>query len=130
MINDSVSAKNYFEGMSAYWTESVWKINSGTCNGLKNGQRTLKTSFNEKKNERSDFYTILLAFPVLQFCIFYIGVNVNSLFLAFKVRRKQVYFFDGFSNFKLLFENFRQLTMYRVAFINSLKCLRSEVRLA
>lgn len=25
MIQDSVGAKNYFEGMSAYWTESVWK---------------------------------------------------------------------------------------------------------
>ncbi len=25
MINDSVSAKDYFNGLSAYWTESVWK---------------------------------------------------------------------------------------------------------
>ena len=25
MINDSVTAQAYFEGMSAYWTESVWK---------------------------------------------------------------------------------------------------------
>ncbi len=30
------------------------------------------------------FYIALMAFPVLQFCIFYIGVNFNSLLLAFQ----------------------------------------------
>ena len=25
MINDSVSAKDYFEGLESYWTPSVWK---------------------------------------------------------------------------------------------------------
>lgn len=82
----------------------------------------LKQVLTRKRTKDLIFYSILLAFPVLQFCIFYIGVNVNSLFLAFKkYDGNGVYFFDGFSNFKLLFENFRQLTMYRVAFINSLK---------
>lgn len=30
------------------------------------------------------FYCIMLAWPVLQFCVFYIGVNFNSILLAFK----------------------------------------------
>lgn len=30
------------------------------------------------------FYVVLMAFPVLQFCIFYIGVNFNSMLLAFQ----------------------------------------------
>ena len=30
------------------------------------------------------FYGILIAFPILQFCIFYIGVNMNSILMALK----------------------------------------------
>ena len=30
------------------------------------------------------FYIILLAFPVAQFCVFYLGVNLNSILLTFK----------------------------------------------
>ncbi len=30
------------------------------------------------------FYCVMLAWPVLQFCVFYIGVNFNSILLAFK----------------------------------------------
>lgn len=35
------------------------------------------------KNDRL-FYCLILAFPVLQFTVFYIGVNINSFLLAFK----------------------------------------------
>ncbi|MBQ8308636.1 MAG: sugar ABC transporter permease [Clostridia bacterium] len=30
------------------------------------------------------FYAALMAFPILQFCVFYIGVNFNSILLAFQ----------------------------------------------
>lgn len=30
------------------------------------------------------FYIVMIALPVLQFCVFYIGVNFNSILLAFK----------------------------------------------
>ncbi len=30
------------------------------------------------------FYCLIIAFPVLQFCVFYIGVNFNSVILSFK----------------------------------------------
>ncbi len=38
------------------------------------------------KQYRSDliFYCLMIAFPVLQFLIFYIGVNLNSMLLSFK----------------------------------------------
>ncbi len=40
----------------------------------------------KKKGQYKDlfFYIIMMAFPVLQFCLFYIGVNFNSILLAFK----------------------------------------------
>ena len=43
-----------------------------------------KRSINKKYDKRLIFYVLMLAYPVLQFCIFYIGVNFNSLLLSFK----------------------------------------------
>ena len=38
------------------------------------------------KTNKSDllFYCLILAWPVLQFCVFYIGVNFNSIIMSFK----------------------------------------------
>jgi hypothetical protein len=39
-----------------------------------------------KRKKRSDlrFYCIMIAFPLLQFIIMWMGVNINSILLAFK----------------------------------------------
>ena len=67
------------------------------------------------------FYSLLLALPLLQFCIFYVGVNLNSVLLAFKTYTgNNTYAWLGLGNFERLFENFSQLTLYRVALGNSL----------
>ena len=48
------------------------------------------------------FYCIMIAWPVLQFCVFYIGVNLNSILLAFKdFGLSQTEFKWSFNNFKL-----------------------------
>ncbi len=54
------------------------------------------------------FYCIMLAWPVLQFCVFYIGVNFNSILLAFKSYDAldplhKAYSF-GFDNFAIWFD--------------------------
>lgn len=68
------------------------------------------------------FYCCLLAFPVLQFCFLYIGVNVNSVLLAFKkydvLTGSSEYI--GFDNFVRLFTDIRISPVYRYGFINSL----------
>lgn len=64
------------------------------------------------------FYVAILALPVLQFCIFYIAVNINSFILAFRnivldAETKKYTFSGTFDNFKNWFadENeFLQLT--------------------
>lgn len=51
------------------------------------------------------FYIALMAFPIIQFVIFYVVVNINSISLAFKqydVSAGKV-FFVGFENFKQAF---------------------------
>ena len=64
------------------------------------------------------FYIAVLAIPLLQFCIFYIGVNVNSFILAFRnitldAETKKYFFswtFDNFINWFADENEFLQLT--------------------
>lgn len=47
------------------------------------------------------FYVVLMAWPILQFLVFYIGVNTNSLLLAFKniaTDRSYTWTFENFTN--------------------------------
>ena len=47
------------------------------------------------------FYSIMIAWPVLQFCVFYIGVNFNSILLAFKDYANDTDYTWSFNNFKV-----------------------------
>ncbi len=47
-------------------------------------QTKKKSTVMKAKHKDLLFYCLMIAFPVLQFCIFYIGVNFNSLLLAFQ----------------------------------------------
>lgn len=65
-----------------------------------------KKKFKNKKISENIFFWTLLALPLLQFCIFYIGVNFNSILLAVKnydyAAKKYVYV--GIENFKTFFK--------------------------
>lgn len=89
--------------------------------GERNDKKTL--SLHGKKN--LGFYIAIMAFPVLQFCIFYIGVNFSSLFLAFQ----KIDVLSGditwtLSNFSNLFKEFSSTTLLsdavRMSLINYL----------
>ena len=74
------------------------------------------------------FYIALIALPLIQFCVFYIGVNVNSLLLAFQsYSLKDGYYFVGFDNivkvFKDLFADPFFLKMIGNSFIGYLSTL-------
>ena len=59
-----------------------------------------KTSFAKKNRDQNIFLFFFLLFPVLQFAVFYLGVNFNSIILAFQ--RYEVgtgFVFEGFTNF-------------------------------
>ena len=59
----------------------------------------------QRKVNNLVFYCILMAWPVIQFSIFYIGVNINSILMAFQTYNSQTYSFDwyGFGNFNVVF---------------------------
>jgi ABC-type sugar transport system permease subunit len=46
-------------------------------------EKKVKT-INSQKAKSMAFYIIMLAFPVAQFCVFYIGVNFNSILMSFQ----------------------------------------------
>ncbi len=64
----------------------------------------------KKKTRRGKllFYIGLVALPTIQFCIFYIYVNFNSILLAFQTYDKitNQYAFAKFDNFKAVFQHF------------------------
>lgn len=80
------------------------------------------------KRREYAFYVAMLAWPVLQFCVFYIGVNFNSFLLAFKkisvLDNTTVFTFDNIKNAcKLLFldDGMKSMTFYScIAYVVSL----------
>ena len=75
------------------------------------------------------FYTLMMALPLLQFVIFYILVNFNSILMAFQTYNK----LDGFrfdstlTNFRRFFSEFRNGTLISGGIRNSLIYLASSV---
>lgn len=64
--------------------------------------------FDKKRRADTIFLAIIFAFPILQFFVMYVGVNLNSILLAFQTydQSKSAYYFSGFGNFKEVFRIF------------------------
>lgn len=66
------------------------------------------------------FFWCIIALPLLQFCVFYIGVNLNSILLAFRNYDYETgYSFAGFSNFKRVWYDWINNEIFGVMFANS-----------
>ena len=68
------------------------------------------------------FCCLVLAFPLIQFAVFYIGVNFNSIFLSLKNYDYETgaYSFAGFDNFKMVVYNFKELYVLKKSLGNSI----------
>ena len=90
----------------------------------KNTGRIKTGTMKQKRRNQLIFYWSLLALPLLQYCVFYIGVNFNSIMLAFKQYRVTdgvVYYeWQGVEQFKIFFENFFYGTALKQMLENSL----------
>ena len=64
--------------------------------------------FARKKKADRLFLAAIFWFPILQFAVMYIGVNINSILLAFQKydRYQSKYVFEGLDNFKEVFKVF------------------------
>lgn len=73
-------------------------------------------------NQAKIFYLVVLGLPIIQFCIFYIGVNFNSILLAFKNYDSLTgeYSYAGFSHFEEFLTGLFKDSVLIVAVKNSL----------
>ncbi len=78
-----------------------------------------------KKHGARIFYWAVLFLPIVQFCIFYIGVNFNSILLSFKQYQidgggfKWLDASDMFANYKLFFSDISRDIVLKYCFENS-----------
>ncbi len=75
------------------------------------------------KRERNNliFYCAMLAFPIAQFCLFYIFVNFNSIIMSFeRFNTDGTFSFAGFENFERIFIELGTLQNLQSGLENSL----------
>lgn len=82
-----------------------------------------RKSLTSRKRKELLFFIVLTAYPLLQFAVFYVGVNVNSILLAFKKFNPDTagYYFIGTANFKEFLGDLRHSSAMITAVCNSLK---------
>lgn len=75
-----------------------------------------------KRNKRLWFW-LLVAYPLLQFMVFYVFVNINSILLAFKSfdQDTATFYFSGFNNFQKFITDITKDPMMITAMKNSIK---------
>ena len=91
----------------------------GNCSPSGNKNKGMQAA---KRNDMI-FYIVMLAFPLVQFAVMYVGVNTNVILLAFKSYDSDLkgYFWSGFVNFSQLFSEFSNSSLLKTSLINSLK---------
>ena len=84
-------------------------------------ENTTKKKFRWTRTGRQRlFFWCLIALPLAQFCIFYIGVNLNSFLLAFRnYSFTEGYSFAGFGNFRRVWYDWLHTPLFGTLFSNS-----------
>lgn len=80
-----------------------------------------KGEMNSRKREERIFLTVILAWPVLHFIVFYIIMNLNSIILAFQSYDADMNVtFAGLENFRNVIHDLQGKPQLKIATINSL----------
>lgn len=101
------------------WIGDLWYALSCKVHHLFAGKKV--ASVQEKKRKSMIFYCCMMAFPLLQFCIMYIGVNFQSILLAFQKYNIDMSFTWTMENFTEVIHNFFHNNVLRNSFVNSIK---------
>lgn len=77
----------------------------------------------QARRQKLGFYLTIVTLPILQYCIFYIGVNINSILMAFQSYDAMTgeFYFDGLVNFKRIAYEFGKNGQLVTALLNSVK---------
>lgn len=76
----------------------------------------------KKRTKELIFYICIITIPLIQFCIFYIYVNFNSIMLAFQKfdSNTNTYIFAGLENFKKIYNDWVNMPVLKTALKNSI----------
>ncbi len=87
--------------------------------------RVIKGKKIKKQGRRKKlaFYLSIVTLPMLQYLVFYVGVNINSVLMAFQSYDAMTgqYYFDGMVNFQRIAREFGKNGQLMTAFLNSLR---------
>jgi len=83
--------------------------------------KNIKNGIQTAKRKDLIFYILMMAFPVVQFCVMYIGVNINAILLAFQEYDRSVdkFVFVGFKNITNFIQEFFSSYTLKKAALNS-----------
>lgn len=85
---------------------------------LTSTRNSLRFKKSKQKKNKILFYSLMIAFPLLQFLVFYVYININSILLAFQTEFKgSTPVSYGFDNFKFAWN---YLTTYSYRFKNTI----------
>ena len=73
------------------------------------------------KTKKNIFVYLLIAYPIIQFAIFYVGVNASTILMAFQTVKGGEVVFAGLTNFKEVFNKFTADPLFYTSAINSIK---------
>ena len=88
---------------------------------LANSAASKKKSIGIGKRKKLIFYIAVMALPCLQFVVFWIAVNINSILLAFRDYHPETntYTFYGIQNFVDVIKDLQRIAFMKTAFKNS-----------
>lgn len=78
-----------------------------------------KSAFQTARTKDAIFVALVLLLPLVNFFVFYVGVNFNSIALAFQTYSKGKFTFAGFDNFERVFINIFTDEGMKYRFLNS-----------
>lgn len=73
------------------------------------------------KTKKNIFVYLLIAYPIIQFAMFYVGVNASTILMAFQTVKGGEVVFAGLTNFKEVFNKFTEDPLFYTSVINSIK---------
>lgn len=109
--------KKITTGISDFFYEISCKIYH--VKPVRNKRRV--SAYVSKKKKDLRFYCLMMAIPLLQFCIMWIGVNANSILLSFKEYDLNMNVTWTLNNFKMVIQNFFEDEYLRASLFNSVK---------
>lgn len=99
----------------------LYDLRASVFNKRKKNRPEKAASLTQMNRGKAVFCAVMLIIPLLQFVLFYVCVNINSVLLAFqRIGIDGARSWCGFDNFRKIFQDFKTEAVFKYAVSNSL----------